>query len=183
MNNIMPMDNEHAQDYFDFLKKLENDPVFCLQYIEKNPNHEQCLITISKDAKCAHDYARKIRGRFSLGENAISQDPKYAYSYAFYIIKEKWEIGEKAISTSPTYSCQYAVEVLKERFILGEKAISTNAECSYYYARDIIKGRFELGEPAMASEPKWALQYALNVIKGKLPENLHNAMMGIKLAS
>lgn len=149
--------------YFEFLKKLENDPSFCYSYIKENsinknhPTYQQCLLTISKSAEYSRRVAENIlKGRFDLGEEAISKDPVESYWYAKDVIKGRWEIGEQSISKDPYLSFDYASKVLR--------------------------GRFELGELAMSQEENVAYKYATEIIKGKLPEEMHNAMLAKRIA-
>ena len=174
--------DKHTQEYFDFIKKLETDPDFCLDYLRNNPNHKQCLITISKSGQHSLSYAIKYRTRFELGEEEICKIAGCAYSYARDVIKGRFELGEEEICKQASYSYCYAT-VIKGRFELGEEAISKDAEYSYKYANDIIKGRFELGELAISSNKELSLKYALEVIKGKLPEDMHNKMIATAVAA
>jgi hypothetical protein len=153
-----------SQDYFNFLHSLENDPNFCYNYLEKNsfnkkhPTYEQCLKTISKDAKVALRTAEKIiKGRFELAEPTISNDAHSAYWYAKDVIKGKWEAGEPGIAGDSKYSFDYASNVLRGRFILGEPSIAKDEYLSYKYATEIVMG--------------------------KLPEEMHNIMLARKIAS
>ena len=175
--------DKHTQEYFDFIKKLETDPDFCLDYIRNNPRHEQCLITISKSAKHSFRYAIKFRTRFSLGEEAISKDASASLGYARDVTKERFILGEEAISKDANCTLGYAKEVIRGRFELGEEAISKIAAFAFEYANDIIKGRFELGELAISSSKELSLKYALEVIKGKLPEDMHNKMIATAVAA
>jgi len=175
--------DKHTQEYFDFIKKLETDPEFCLDYIRNNPNHQQCLITISKSAKHSMRYATKYRTRFELGEEAISKDAHCSLGYARDVTKERFCLGEEAISKNAHCSLVYAKEVIRGRFELGEEVISKIAEFAFEYANDIIKGRFELGELAISRSTEHSLKYALEVIKGKLPEDMHNKMIATAVAA
>ena len=147
--------NDYAKEYFEFIKQLETDALFCLKYIttidKSNPTFAICENTISQDPNCSYEYATNTKGRFILGEDAISKDPKFAFLYAKDIVKGKWE--------------------------LGEKAISQDSNLAYRYALFIIRGRWELGEEAISKDSKIMLMYARDVIKGKLPEELHNKMI------
>ena len=64
---------------------------------------------------------------------AVASDPRWAYEYAYYVIKGRWPEGEKAIASNPN--------------------------CAYGYARYLIKGRWPEGEKAIASDPDWANLY------------------------
>ena len=153
-----------SREYFEFLHKLENDPAFCFNYIKENsinkkhPTFNQCLITISKDARYSRMAAEEIiKGRFELAEETISKDPLESY----------W----------------YAKDIIKGRFELGEPAIASDAKCSYDYALRVIMGRFELGELTIAQHEGWSYEYAKNIIKGKLPEPMHNVMLAKRIAA
>jgi hypothetical protein len=89
-----------------------------------------------------------------------------AYHYAKKIIKGRFELGESAISTNSHYSYRYAIEVIEGRFELGEPIIATDFYCSYLYAIKIIKGRFELGESAISTNPHYSCYYELFLQKG-----------------
>lgn len=152
----------NGKEYFDFLHKLENNPLFCFEYLNtihrKHPTYEVCLKTISKDAYYSRKIAEEIiKGRFELGEPAISKIPNEALWYARDVIKGKWEMGEEAIAIS--------------------------AEYSFLYAKEVLRGRFILGEPAIAQSDELATKYAMEIIKGKLPEEMHNVMLARQVAA
>lgn len=127
-------------------------------------------------------YAREfINGKWIEAEPNISTDGISSLHYAQTINKEFPE-GENEISKDPQLSFDYSKLINKE-FKLGENSISTNAKLSFLYARDILNGRFELGEPSIMTDPDLTLQYAVEVVRGKLPEDMHNAMIGKKLAA
>lgn len=212
---------QHAKEYFNFIKKLETDPAFCLEYIKENPNHEQCLKTLSQSAEYSYRYAYnripsgfhddpKITQsfRFKLGEPVILKNSEWAYTYARDVICERWKEAEELISKCAVHAIWYAIDVVKgefklgeatiakdadqslryaklirKRFELGEPSIATNADYSFDYAKNIIRGRFELGEPAISTNKELMLKYSLEVIKGKLPEEMHNKMIGTALAA
>lgn len=212
---------QHAQEYFNFIKKLETDPAFCLEYIKENPNHEQCLKTLSQSAEYSYRYAcyqipssflgdpKKTQNyRFKLGEPVILKNSEHACNYAKNVICGRWieaeeligkcaanaiwyaenvvkgefELGEATIAKDADQSLRYA-KLIRKRFELGEPSIATNADYSFDYAKNIIRGRFELGEPAIATNKELMLKYALEIIKGKLPEEMHNKMIGTALAA
>lgn len=80
-------------------------------------------------------------------ERAISKSAKYAYEYAYDVLKGEFQLGEYSISTDDLYSYLYASNILKGPFPLGEPAIATDSYSSYIYAIDVLKGPFPLGEP------------------------------------
>ncbi len=131
--------------------------------------------TICESAEHSYNYAElRIRGRFHLGEAAISKDAEYAERYAKHFIKGRWELGEEAISKDAEYSHYYAKYVLKSRFILGEPAICKSSEWSFRYAVCAIRD----WTPELAAMcPAWLYIYAKDVVKGRLPTVLHNKMI------
>ena len=158
--------------------------------------------TICSDAKYSYCYARNvIKGRWELGEAAISKKAWYSYCYARDVIGGRFELGEAAISEDAIHSYEYAKDVIKGRFELGEAAISKKARESYCYAGYVIHGRWELGEAAISKDAKyaefyakyfmkanwtpelavmcpcWLYTYAKDVIKGRLPSTMHNKMI------
>jgi hypothetical protein len=216
--------DETTKEYFDFIKKLETDPGFCLEYIKQNPEHEQCLKTLSQSAKHSYQYSFNLicknipsdlgkpdltqNYRFKLGEPAILKNSQYTCLYAKNVISGRWieaeeligkceanaiwyaenvvkgefKLGEETIAKDADQSLRYA-KLIWKRFELGEPSIATNADCSFDYANNILKGRFELGEPAIATNKELMLKYALEIVKGKLPEDMHNKMIGAALAA
>lgn len=152
----------NGKEYFDFLHKLENNPNFCYDYLstihKKHPTYEVCLNTISKNAFYSRKTAEEImKGRFELGEPAISKVPNEALWYARDVVKGRWE--------------------------MGEEAIATRADYSFMYAKEVLRGRFILGEPAIAQDDQYATKYAMEIIKGKLPEEMHNVMLARHIAA
>lgn len=87
-----------------------------------------------------------------------------SYKYALNVLKGRFEIGEEAISGFLAHSMSYASEVLKGRFVLGENIISTNASDSIWYARHIVRGRFEQGENAIKKDARLCVHYAVSVL-------------------
>ena len=66
------------------------------------------------NAKDCYDYVRDVlKGRFELGEKAISKDTYYSYYYAYEILKDRFELGEETISKDADFSYHYALNVLK----------------------------------------------------------------------
>jgi hypothetical protein len=86
------------------------------------------------DPRYAYEYAYDIvRGKWSPGEKVITSDPRYAYEYAYYVIKKPWEPGEKAISSDPAYAYMYACYVLRKPWPSGEKAIASDPDWKQEY--------------------------------------------------
>ena len=110
-------------------------------------------------------------------EHTIGSDARESYHYAEYVIKGRFELGEAAISESAVRSYWYARDVIKERFELGEAAISQKARWSQLYARDVIGGRWELGEAAISKDADTSFKYAKEVIGGRLPDTMHRKML------
>ena len=160
---------------------LRNEPL--------HKDRETLEQTLCSDAECSYKYARYvmnaenswdlaryvIKGRFLLGEAAISTSDEYSYQYAEWVIGGRFELGEAAISENAWYSYWYAKEIIWERFKLGEAAISKEAELSYDYAKDVIRGNWTPELAVMC--PCWLYTYAKDVIKGRLPSTMHNKMI------
>lgn len=71
---------------------------------------------ISKNYDCSYYYANEIiKGKFELGELAISRICHYSYCYAFYILKGRFRLGELAIvkSLNFNYLIAYVINTLK----------------------------------------------------------------------
>lgn len=87
-----------------------------------------------------------LKGKFTIGEDAISMNGLYSYWYARDIIRGRFILGEESISRTVSHSFYYADSALLGRFVLGEKVISTDAWYSYMYASTVLRNRFKLGE-------------------------------------
>lgn len=92
-------------------------------------------------------------------KQTISTDPHYALDYANVVIRGKFSLGEKAISKTADTAYYYAKHILNGLFPLGEPAIATNAYYSYNYAKYILKGSFPLGEPVIEQDLKYSYCY------------------------
>ena len=91
-------------------------------------------------------------------EYFIVRDPYSSFSYARYILRDRFELGESVIGVNEYCAFSYARDIIKGRFELGEGVISKSPYYSYLYAGDIIRGRFELGESVIA-ESKYKRSY------------------------
>ncbi len=134
----------------EFYRRMQHNQIALLNLLHDQPMHrdgvdvnriswnEDMLVSQAKSTSSPHIllwYASYVlRGRFSKGEDIISQ---YAYPSDFY-----------------------AIRILKQRFPKGEPTISKNAYCSYQYARYLIKGRWEPGEAAIGQSPEVEVKYA-----------------------
>jgi len=179
------------------------------EILSGDPNHkdrESLEHTIGSDAFWSYKYARNvIKGRWVLGEAAISQEARSSYFYARDVIDGRWELGEAAISENAEMSFWYAREIIGGRWELGEAAISQDARSSYLYALYVyaryVIDRFVLGEAAISKDaeyaeryakyfmkgnwtpelavmcPCWLYTYAKDVVKGRLPSTMHNKMI------
>ena len=78
--------------------------------------------------------------------------------YQFHRLELK--IREKVLAKEAKYAFKYAYDVLKERFPAGEAAIAKNGRFSYFYAYCVLKGPFLAGEAAIAEDDVYAFQYA-----------------------
>ncbi|RLA39032.1 MAG: hypothetical protein DRR06_19805 [Gammaproteobacteria bacterium] len=54
-----------------------------------------------------------LKGRFEMGEDAISKDAKHSYYYAEDVLKGRFEMGEEVISKDAKYSYSYDRHVTK----------------------------------------------------------------------
>lgn len=125
------------------------------------------LDLIKSNAQYSYNYACEISPRILTDiEDVISNDPKYAYLYAFNCLNHsRFELGEEAISKSSIYSYMYAFGCLKSKFELGEPAIANSAMMAYEYALNVLCGAFELGEPELAKDEFYTAKYTQNVLK------------------
>ena len=163
------------------------------EILSGDPNHkdrESLEHTIGSDAFWSYKYARNvIKGRWVLGEAAISERSGFSYWYASDVVKGRFVLGEAAISESFLFSYWYATNVLnncltpkgaakvsfENRFELGEAAISKDAKYAELYAKYFMKGNWTPELAVMC--PCWLYTYAKDVIKGRLPSTMHNKML------
>ncbi len=171
--------------------------------LKNDPNHkdrESLEHTMCSDEECSYKYARDvIKGRWVLGEAAISESFLFSYCYARDVVKGRFVLGEAAISESFLFSYWYATNVLnnciapnsgwtsprspdgaakvsfENRFELGEAAISKDAKYAELYAKHFMKGNWTPELAVMC--PCWLYAYAKDVIKGRLPSTMHNKML------
>lgn len=92
----------------------------------------------------------------------IAQNAKFAFYYAYNILKGRFKEAEANIMKNPIYAYQYAREILAEdkewtsqpghengRWPEAEPYIMTEPPQAYFYARYIIKGRWPDAEPSI----------------------------------
>jgi len=89
----------------------------------------------------AYNKAYDLGKRIPELEGIVLKDVFYSYWYALYVIKGRWELGEPAISKDAGYSYFYARHVIEGRWELGEPVISKDAYYIYLYAIEVIKGK------------------------------------------
>lgn len=92
-----------------------------------------------------------IRGRWTLLENILLENPEYQDSivdYAQFVLKNRWKEGEETL-VDPEYVSQYARMVLKNRWKEKENIILRSEEAILEYAFYVVKGRWKEGEEAL----------------------------------
>ena len=115
-------------------------------------------------------YMRLFDTAYPESEYLFAQRAATAFYYAETHLRGRFELGEEAISKSPLYSFAYARYVLNGRFELGEEAIKTDAYCACNYAIHVLNGRFELGELTIQHNPEFCAKY-IEFLKIKYPIN------------
>lgn len=75
----------------------------------------------------------------------------------------------------------YSTGLLKKRIPKNENILSKDSIFAYKYARYFLRDRFELGEEEISKNIEYSYYYAINVIGDKLPEKMHNKMLGYAL--
>ena len=99
---------------------------------------------------------------------AVKRHPRWAYHYAYHIIKGRWPEAEAVIATDPKWASYYASRILGERWPEAEATISENPEWAYRYARDVIEGRWPEAEAAMGAASRYLkMLYAAQIVKGE----------------
>ena len=84
--------------------------------------------------------------------------------YSYYLVAKK-----KLVSATGN---------LTKRSPKNENILSKDGVFAYKYARYFLKNRFELGEEEIGNSIEYSYYYAVNVIKNKLPDKMHNKMLG-----
>ena len=135
--------------------------------LKNDPNHkdrESLEHTMCSDEECSYKYARDvIKGRWVLGEAAISESFLFSYWYATNVLNN---------CITPKGAAKVSFE---NRFELGEAAISKDAKYAELYAKYFMKGNWTPELAVMC--PCWLYAYAKDVIKGRLPSTMHNKML------
>ncbi len=111
--------------------KRFNVPVIASQEAAKHkPNRSPALEPgIMKDPKYAYYYAYDIiKGRWKEAEPYIMKDPEYAYYYAHHVIGGRWPEAEPYIMKDPFDAYIYAKWVIKDRWPEAEHTIQTNKQ-------------------------------------------------------
>lgn len=99
------------------------------------------LEEISRDAKCALDYAHHTGSRWSLGEPAIMSS-SYSVIYASNVVKGRWFEAESEIMKTPVLALQYARGVLQGRWGDAEDQILSEYDASKTYHKELVGGRW-----------------------------------------
>ena len=135
--------------------------------LKNDPNHkdrESLEHTMCSDEECSYKYARDvIKGRWVLGEAAISESFLFSYWYATNVLNN---------CITPKGAAKVSFE---NRFELGEAAISKDAKYAELYAKHFMKGNWTPELAVMC--PCWLYTYAKDVVKGRLPAVMHNKMI------
>lgn len=98
-------------------------------------------LAISAYCRCRDKGARS-----HLHEPLLALNPQVAYLYSLKVVRGRFKMGERAISKSPEWAVKYARFVLKGRFLRAERAISSESRWAYEYATRVLRGRLP---PAM----------------------------------
>ena len=64
---------------------------------------DECENRLTIVPELAYKYALETNQRFEAGEPAIIKNPRYAYSYAAYIMNSRWPEAELVIMKNPLY--------------------------------------------------------------------------------
>ena len=85
-------------------------PELAYEYGRRHGFKDELVSVVAKDTKYAYQYAFDvIRGRFPEGEAAIAKDPDWAYKYARGVIGGRWPEGEAAIAKDPYWAVKYEI--------------------------------------------------------------------------
>ena len=103
-------------------------------------------------------------------KKAIMQTPKYACTYAIWIIEGRWLEAEQVIMQDSEYAYRYARYIIGGRWPEAEPVIMQSLPDAYFYAERVIRGRWEEAEAAFMQDKKWGKVYFafLNELKCSL---------------
>jgi hypothetical protein len=87
----------------------------------------------------------------------------------------------REVSDAELILSYYSTGLLKKRCSRYENILSKDCIFAFKYAKYFLKNRFELGEEEIGNNPEYSYYYAKNIIGGKLPEKMHNKMLGLAL--
>lgn len=108
---------------------------------------------------------------FNIFKEQTDEGEKTLSNYLYKVSNDKNEELEKIIVDKPKYAHTYAYEVIGERWPEAENYIAKDADTAVSYAMVFLKGkRWPLAEQTIINNPREAAKYALNVIKGRWPE-------------
>ncbi len=151
--------------------------------IDSGKRRPKLELIIQQSARFAYLYAfGVIKGRWPEAEAIIAQDAEYAYCYAKYVIDGRWPEAEPVIAQVVQWAYLYARDVIRGRWLEAEAIIAQDAWYAYLYARDVIQGRWPEAEATIRLDAQWAFCYAENVLKGPWPEaeQIFSNGLGIK---
>jgi hypothetical protein len=160
-----------------------------LRKIRRLPELEPLIL---QDANCSYNYALKIiRARWPEAEPIILEKgtPKTLHYYAKNIIKDRWVEAEPKILASKSSSFDYANDVIRGRWPEAEKIIlekgAEEIKDKYHFwdsvLMTVVKNRWPEAEEIMATNPCALKEYAIEVLQDKLPDHLHNMMIGYSI--
>lgn len=169
-------------DFDDFKNQLD---AIDLGLVPENPRelHDAGLSDAKLDfSQEGMEVLNKLMNFLILGKKAICKDAESAYKYA-EALGERFEEGENIISKNAEYSFSYAKNVLRGRFEKGENAMIESEGrsniCRNYAS--VTKTRFEKYEEFLAKENNaqqiWFYWNSISSFEESLPETLHNIMI------
>lgn len=89
----------------------------------------------------AYVYARETGRPSPKWESALSQNGETSYFYALRVLRGRFKMGEAAISAEPTWAVKYARFVVRGRFQMAEANIAMRPESCYEYFRHVMRGK------------------------------------------
>lgn len=95
---------------------------------------------------------------------SMAQDPETAYSYAYYVLKDRWPQGEPAIAKNPILARHYARSLIRGPWPEAEPTILQSPDDAYIYANLTLKRPWPEAEPIILKDPMTAAFYAADVL-------------------
>jgi len=150
--------------------------------IQSGKRHTSLDASILQDPKSVVMYARRLGiSSWPQGEAVVLQDAECAKNWARDIRKRRWFDAEPVIlaSSNVARAIEYASKVINGRWHDAEKLIANHPDESLHerYANAIAPT--EMDEEWAAYCPCWLWTYSQRVSGGRLPEHLHNMMVGL----